>query len=308
MMRPISVMAARGPAAPPVVTLLRDAATGAATLTWTDGTPVTTDVATWGDPANEIGFLVERAAFKNGKVAEPYAQVGSTLANVTSFTDATALLGTDYSYRIVAFNAAGSTVSAPASGVVETVPAAPTDAVAILEPGPQVRITWRDNSRNEAFFLVERSEDGQAFRLIAQLGANAASHVDPAVSTGRSYQYRVAAANSGGTSPYATTAAVTPIAPPLAPSGLTGTATVSGKKANIALQWVDGSIDESGFELQRATNASFTVGLNTATVAANTVSTTQTGLYRGVTYFYRIRAVNAGGASAWSSVFSIVTP
>ena len=52
----------------------------------------------------------------------------------------------------------------------------------------------------------------------------------------------------------------------------------------------------------------FTVGSTITTVATNTTAATQNNLYRGVTYFFRVRAISNGGASAWSNVFSIVTP
>ena len=110
------------------------------------------------------------------------------------------------------------------------------------------------------------------------------------------------------TTGYGTSNILTLTAPPAAPSGLTATAVRSGKKANVTLNWIDNSTDETGFEIQRATNATFTVGLNSSTVAANSVTATQTGLYRGVRYFYRVRAFNTGGPSGWSNVFSVVTP
>ena len=80
-------------------------------LSWTDGTPVSiNDPTTWGNAKNEIGYKIERAPLISGTVGS-YAQIGTALANVTSYTDKTA--GTaQYAYRVTAFNAAGNTVSA----------------------------------------------------------------------------------------------------------------------------------------------------------------------------------------------------
>jgi len=128
------------------------------------------------------------------------------------------------------------------------------------------------------------------------------------VSASHSYRYRVAAVNAGGQSAYATSNTISTPSIPLAPSNLAGTAVQSGKKANITLTWKDNSNNETGFIIQRATNPAFTVGLNNSPVGANTVTVTQTGLYRGVIYYYRIKSTNLGGDSAWSNVFSIVTP
>ncbi len=320
MMRPISAQVDPNIAYPPAVSYKLNV-NGTVTLTWLDGTPVTYDsTLTWGSMSNEIGYYVERATVaKNGKIGT-YARIGDTLANQLSFTDATAVSGTNYRYRVVAYNAAGDTVSPPVGGPSVTSPALPSNVTAAMVNGPQINLTWRDNATNEDFFLVERSVNGGAFVLIAQVPARNntgnTSYVDTLVSSDRSYQYRVAAVNAGniGTfippaiGTYAVSNTVISAALPAAPSNLAGTVVTKGKKADVTLTWTDNANNETGFTIDRATNASFTVGLNTSTVAANTTTVTQTGLYRGVTYFFRIRAYNTGGASTWSNVFSIVTP
>ncbi|ACG72197.1 Fibronectin type III domain protein [Anaeromyxobacter sp. K] len=312
MMRPMAVSVATSLPYPPTGVTVAPAA-GGVDLAWLDATPVSyAGTATWGDPSNEIGFRVERAPIGNNGKTGAYVSLGTTLANQARFRDTTADPALTYSYRIVAVNAAGESVSAPAGGPVPAPPQAPTNVVATVAGGPSVTVTWRDNASNEAYFVLERSVDGGAFAYLsappARSNTGTVTFTDPAVSAGHTYQYRVSAVNGGGSSAPAVSNAVTVVSPPLAPSGLAGTAVRSGKKANVTLTWVDGSTDETGFELQRATNASFTVGFSTSTLAANTVTVTQTGLYRGVTYYYRIRAVNGGGASAWSNVATVITP
>lgn len=116
------------------------------------------------------------------------------------------------------------------------------------------------------------------------------------------------AANNGGTSAYGMSGIVSVPMPSAAPSGLAGTAVRVSKRASVTLNLIDNATTETSFVIQRATNANFTVGLTNQTVAANTTTVTQTNLYRGVTYFFRIQAVNMGGGSAWSKVFSVITP
>jgi len=308
MMRPMSVSVSRTLPAPPNAAFTQDAS--GVHLTWTDGTPVDyNNLATWGGPTSEIGFRIERATVnaKNGKIGT-YSVIGTVLANVTSYTDSTAAVGTTYSYRVVAFNAAGNSTSVATGGPPEAVPSAPTNLAAALQVGPQVSLTWRDRSNNEAFFVVERSTGGSPFVTIGTTPANTITFVDTAIVAGGSYQYRVAAVNGGGSSVYTNIVSVNLVSAPTAPSNLTGSAVRQGRKANVTLNWFDNANNETGFEIQRATNSTFTVGLNSSTVAANTITASQTGLYRGVTYYFRVRAFNAGGASGWSNVFNVVTP
>lgn len=317
MMRPISAQVDPVLSYPPRVTFARNAATGVVNLTWADATPIDytspTALDTWGSLANEIGYRVERALVASNGSVGAYTKIADVLANQTSFTDSTTLASRNYRYRVISYNAAGDAQSAPVGGPAIGAPSAPSNVVATLQAGPQVQLTWRDNATTEAFFLVEVSVDGGPFTLIAQVPARNntgnVTYVDTMVSSGHSYQYRVAAANANS-APYVFVNAnpISAAAVPVAPSNLTGSVVRTGNRAEVTLNWADNATTETGFTIERATNPTFTVGLTTTNVAANTITATQSRLYRGVTYYFRVRANNLGGPSAWSNVFSVVTP
>ena len=132
----------------PVVTVTGDAGQRAVTLTWTDGTPVDYgNLATWGSPANEVGFRVERATVADNGTVGPYSVIRNLGPNVTEFTDAAAVLGTTYSYRVVAWNAAGDSISAPAGAGegylrVTTSPALPSQILVNGVPRDTWGLTW----------------------------------------------------------------------------------------------------------------------------------------------------------------------
>ena len=109
MMRPVVFSTPRSLPAAPVLTAVRGTGTNV-NLTWTDGTPFnyTTGLptSTLGNPANEVGFNVERAVGTG-----PFVALGSGPANSTALTDATADPALSYRYRVTAWNAAGNSVS-----------------------------------------------------------------------------------------------------------------------------------------------------------------------------------------------------
>jgi VCBS repeat-containing protein len=93
------------------------------------------------------------------------------------------------------------------------------------------------------------------------------------------------------------------VAAPAAPKSLTATAISASQ---IKLTWADKSTNETGFIIQRKTGTSGTWA-TVATIAANTTAYQDTGLSAGTAYYYRVRATNSGGNSAWSNTVNAKT-
>ena len=89
-----------------------------------------------------------------------------------------------------------------------------------------------------------------------------------------------------------------PPPPPLAPGAAIATATTA---STIDVSWADQSANESVFEIERSTNGSSGPYQMIATTSANTEIFSDSNLRPDTEYCYRVRAVNAGGASAPSS-------
>ncbi len=110
MMRPMKFNAAKSLATAPNLSGARTTGTNV-NLTWTDATPFnyTTGLplSTIANPANEVGFKIERAVVPSGA----WTVLGNGLANTTAFTDPAAATATTYQYRVTAWNAAGNSVS-----------------------------------------------------------------------------------------------------------------------------------------------------------------------------------------------------
>lgn len=87
---------------------------------------------------------------------------------------------------------------------------------------------------------------------------------------------------------------------PAAPSALTATA--DGGYARIRLAWTDNSNNETGFKIERSTDGSSYTQITT--VPANRKWYVDTGLTRGQIYYYKVRAYNGSGDSAYTSAAS----
>ena len=91
---------------------------------------------------------------------------------------------------------------------------------------------------------------------------------------------------------------------PVAPSSLNA---VAASGTSISLSWQDNSSNETGFEIYHSTTSGSGFTLLTTT-GANVNSYTHTGLAVSSTHYYRVRAINGQGNSAFTSDASATTP
>ncbi len=161
---------------------------------------------------------------------------------------------------------------------------------------------------NETSFVIERSANNVTFTQIAAPAANATSYSDSTgLSAGTMYYYRVRATNTAGASANSNVASATTAAAPTipaAPSNLVATA-ISGSQINLT--WAYNSWKETGFIIERSLDGS-TGWMQIAAPAANAVSYSDSaGLSATTAYYYRVRAINAVGASANTAVATATT-
>jgi hypothetical protein len=266
----------------------------------------------WTDNAtNETGYQLDRAP-DNAGTAGTFAQIASLAAGATTYSNTGLNANTRYWYRIRAVNATDASAYSSLLSVSSLQGlAAPTALQAQVISGTQINLTWTDNTTTETNYTVERAPDNAGvagtFASIATLAANAAGYSDASVSQNTRYWYRVRAFNALDISPYsAQISATTPLLPPSAPSSLQG----QGMSASrIDLTWTDNASNESSFLVEQASDNAGAPGTFTqiGSVAANVVSFASNGLAPSTRYWFRVRASNTAGNSAYTTSVSATT-
>jgi hypothetical protein len=190
---------------------------------------------------------------------------------------------------------------------------APTSLSASAVSPSRIDLTWQDKSSNETGFEVHRSTSGAGgtFALLAQPAANVTRYSNSGLSPSKQYCYKVRAFRRVGSktsysafSPNACSTTPIPLPTPAVP---TATTAISTNSSTVAVTWADGSADETGFLVERATSVSG------PWVAAATIGPNRTSLSDGaraseVQVCYRVAAFNANGQSNWSVTACAIPP
>ena len=188
----------------------------------------------------------------------------------------------------------------------DTIPEAPTDLTAEVISPNLINLSWTDNSDNELSFQIQRSDDnGATWEFADSVNWNHTTYSDASVDSSTTYQYRVTAKNSYGSSAYtdivtATTLRGLPIAPP---ANLQGTV-ISPEQ--IDLLWEDSSDNEDKYRIERSEDEGTTWD-SLAVLPADSTAYSDFEVEHSTTYQYRVRGENRYGYSEYSDTLTIST-
>ena len=183
------------------------------------------------------------------------------------------------------------------SATLHCAPAAPVVRIGNSASSGKPMLTWNAVGGATSYRIYRSTSKGSGYSLLGT--TTATSYTNTGAKAGTTYYYRVKACNDAGLSPYSNIVSgnvvVTP--KPSAPVVKIGNSAASGKPM---LTWnaVSGA---TSYKVYRATSQKGTYSL-LGTVTAT--SYTNTGAKAGVTYYYKVKAVNSAGESAYSNVVS----
>lgn len=218
---------------------------------------------------------------------------------------------TTYYWRVNAANAGGTSPWSTAWQFTTVVagPAAPTlSSPADNATGISTSLTlvWNASGGATSYRLQVSAISNFSTLEVDQSGLTATSLQVTGLSNSTTHYWRVKATNAGGTSPWSavwqfTTMVAGPAIPSLSSPGDNATDVAT----NPTLVW-NAADRATTYQLQVSTSSNF----STAVVDQGGITATSfqvTGLLNNTTYFWRVRAGNAGGTSDWSGVRQFTT-
>src|SRR5207253_2663950 len=177
-------------------------------------------------------------------------------------------------------------------------PSTPTNLTAAPGNG-QVTLSWSATSEERPVGLYRSTTSaGEASTPVVNC-ISSTSYTDPGLTNGLTYSCSVVAVDSSGTSGPAMLASVTPTAPPPALPSTPTNLTAAPGNGQVTLSW-SAATGAASYNLYRSTTSGGEGSTPVVTGIAST-SYTNTGLTNGITYYFRVAAVNASGTSGQSN-------
>ena len=170
----------------------------------------------------------------------------------------------------------------------------------------QVALSWASSAGASSYNVKRGVANGGPYSLVAS-GIASLNYTDTTVSNGTTYYFVVSASNSGGESANSNQVSALPSAPAAVPAAPSNLRAVAASRNQINLAWNDNAGNETAYLIERS-NSLGSGYVQIATVGANVVSYSSTGLKSNKTYYYRVRASNGSGNSAYSNTASAKTP
>ena len=181
-----------------------------------------------------------------------------------------------------------------------TVPAAPATPALSPISATQINLSWSTPGGTVTGYNVYRSTSAGGEGTVAIGSTTLTTYSDSTVSGGITYYYKVAAVNGSGTGTFSGESSALTF--PGVPGGVGAT---SIPATQINLSWATPGGTATSYNVYRSTSAG-----NEGTVAIGSTTLTtysDSAVSGGITYYYKIAAVNGTGTGGQSNKFSAVT-
>ncbi len=140
----------------------------------------------WEDQScDETGFRVERKTDLS-----TYSQIAVPGPNVEKYEDKSIEDGVKYSYRVCSYNSAGNSQYSNEASVVTPIKTPILTSVKKTNDN-KIQIDWKDNSKNETNYVINRKEGSGSYTKLVELPSNSTTYNDGLLSSGLSYYYKI---------------------------------------------------------------------------------------------------------------------
>jgi chitodextrinase len=254
-------------------------------------------VLSWGAATDNVGVSAYDV-YRNG------TYLATVPGTARTYTDATVIAGSSYTYRIesrdLADNTASASVTLGGTGTTDTTPPSiPSGPAATGSTPTSIGLSWSASIDNVGVTSYSVLRGGVS---ISSVSAPATTFTDTGLVPATAYSYQVVAKDAAGNSSAASTMLTTSTQADVTAPSTPGTPTASSvSSSSVSLNWAPSS-DDVGVVRYDVLRNSVVIG----PAAGGTF--TDTTVTPGTTYSYAVRAYDAASNASTSAPLSVTTP
>lgn len=272
---------------------------------------------TWNNPNQDAERYIIQRGLSLGTLENIHENVQPAFAVQQSWSDTGLAPDTEYYYRVVAWNRNGIARSTIVAGRTARnypqAPSAPTLNAVTQIRGFAARVDYTSNDTSADGFYIKRKTGAGAYSTIQTepplANGETTVWIDDTIAEGNTYTYKMTAFRGGlesADSDEVEFVATAPVSNPTAPSNCVAVALAADL---VLVSWRDNSSNETQFEIERSTTGG---GVGFSAIANSPVGAGVTEVYddsvsASTTYYYRVRATNGNGSSAYTDEAEVTT-
>jgi parallel beta-helix repeat protein len=248
----------------------------------------------WAAPVSDGGSPITNYVIYRGTIPGQetfFMEIG----NITTFNDTTVTNGVTYYYNMSAKNAAGEgPLSLEVNATPLGLPSAPQNLQVSIGDS-YVNISWdpplSDGGTPVINYSIYKGIISGSETFLVEIG-DVLYYEDTDVTNGNTYYYKVTASNIVGEGPLSAEVNGTPVTVPGAPTGLFDTAGDNYMDLSWSAPALNGGSSITNYRIYRGTSSG---SLTFLVEIGDILNYNDTSVSNGVTYYYKVSAVNAIG-------------
>lgn len=264
----------------------------------------TTMTLTWKAAKNVTGYRI----YKYDDATGGYVGLGNVAAGTTSYKVAGLTNASEYQFKVRAYQKVdGVTYWGSCSTVLTSVtkPSKVSTLTLTSTSATSIKLTWKKISRATGYQIYRLNTTTGAYEKVTTIKSpNTVTYTDTGLTSNKEYTYKVRAYLSyGGTNYYGTCSDVQSVV--TKPSKVKSLS-LSTKSSAVTLTWSKVA-RATGYQIYRLNTTTGKYEKVITVKGVNTCTYKNTGLKKGATYTYKVRAYRAYGGKNYFGTCSAVT-